>query len=617
MGKMTGQAHNHQLVALLRQQLRRRGLLCAAAGGLLLAACVETPQTGEERAPASDKTSAAHAIDDLDARIDELNRKFGRAFWVAATFPSSDAQAVSASVEAMMRENHVGGLVEIERRFGTAAHDGPPARKLMHLGHRFSHPMPADKKARAALTERIDAFAQTYEAIEVCYQDACYSPMEAERRMSESDDSEERYALWSSLRENTAALNQDFASLAEGLNQAARGWGYANMGEWLVARYERPSGAWADELERLSGELEPLAGALRCHVAAELDVESDGGLIPAPALRSLWGRDWGHLHERVRKDLPAYESLPLNVKERFDSVEAMVRWAEATYRSAGFSALPESFWEHSQFTRPERDISACPRFGANVDWHKDVRLTMCGELNRDDLIWSHGILAFLYYDLAFSEQDWVFRDPPHLGFHFANSDAMELALTPEYLHEQGLLEILPSEEERLSQMLREALRILPRIGYGIAADRWRWEAFSRTASREERNERWRVLRERHQGVSTPESSDNGIEPLAHSLVARNVELLPGALGEVLQYQFYSEACKSAGYEGPLHTCSFYGDEAVAERLWPILEKGASEPWYDVLEAYTSSPNMSAKPLLEYFAPLQEWLAAQNEGRGCG
>jgi len=612
---MAGQAPVVQFIVLLRPGGWRKGLLCVAAGGHLLAACAEAPQRGEERAAATGSESgSAQAIDDLDAGIDELNQKFGRAFWVAATFPSPDAEAVSASVEETMRDRHIRGLADIERRFAAAAHRGSHARKLMHLGHRFQHPMPADKEARAALNERVEAFARAYDEIDICYAGACYSPTQAERRMRETESPEERDALWRALREKTPAFGQDFAGLADGLNEAARSWGYADMGEWLLARYERPADEWAAEVERLSDDLEPLASALRRHVGAELGVSGAGATIPAHALRSLWGRGWGHLHEAVRGELPAYEPLSLDVTGRFETVEEMVRWAEGTYRSAGFPSLPESFWEGSQFTRPKRVISACPQFGTNVDWREDVRLTMCGALDREHLIWSHGILAFLYYDLAFAEQDWAFRDPPHLGFHFANSDAMELALTPRYLHEQGLLEALPAEDETLSRMLFEALRILPRVGYDIAADRWRQEAFSGAAPCEELNERWRILRERHQGVATPEDTGNVNEPLAHVLVVRNVELLPGALGAVLQFQFYKEACESAGHEGPLHECSFYGEEAVAERLWPVLEKGASEPWYDVMEAYTGSPRMSPEPLLEYFAPLRAWLAEKDAER---
>ncbi|MFP4002833.1 MAG: M2 family metallopeptidase [Alphaproteobacteria bacterium] len=76
------------------------------------------------------------------------------------------------------------------------------------------------------------------------------------------------------------------------------------------------------------------------------------------------------------------------------------------------------------------------------------------------------------------------------------------------------------------------------------------------------------------------------------------------------------ACRPAGHEGPLHRCSFYGSEAVAERLWPVLETGSSRPWFEVLEACTGSPEMSAAPLLDYFAPLRDWLERRNAGRTC-
>ena len=45
--------------------------------------------------------------------------------------------------------------------------------------------------------------------------------------------------------------------------------------------------------------------------------------------------------------------------------------------------------------------------------------------------------------------------------------------------------------------------------------------------------------------------------------------------------------------------------------------GASEPWPDALEAFTGTREMSAKPMLEYFAPLMEWLEEQNEGEKAG
>jgi len=49
----------------------------------------------------------------------------------------------------------------------------------------------------------------------------------------------------------------------------------------------------------------------------------------------------------------------------------------------------------------------------------------------------------------------------------------------------------------------------------------------------------------------------------------------------------------------------------------MLGKGASQPWQETLRTLTGGEKMDATPLLEYFAPLQEWLKQQNEGQTCG
>ena len=49
----------------------------------------------------------------------------------------------------------------------------------------------------------------------------------------------------------------------------------------------------------------------------------------------------------------------------------------------------------------------------------------------------------------------------------------------------------------------------------------------------------------------------------------------------------------------------------------MLEMGASKPWPDALEVFTGTREMSAKPMLEYFAPLLKWLNEQNKGETAG
>ena len=89
------------------------------------------------------------------------------------------------------------------------------------------------------------------------------------------------------------------------------------------------------------------------------------------------------------------------------------------------------------------------------------------------------------------------------------------------------------------------------------------------------------------------------------------------LSHVLQFQFYKGLCDAAGYKGPLYNCSFYGNKAAGQKFWAMLEKGASQPWQATLKELTGGEKMDAGAVLEYFAPLQDWLKQQNEGQTCG
>lgn len=43
-----------------------------------------------------------------------------------------------------------------------------------------------------------------------------------------------------------------------------------------------------------------------------------------------------------------------------------------------------------------------------------------------------------------------------------------------------------------------------------------------------------------------------------------------------------------------------------------MKLGASKPWPEAMAMMTGQPKMSAKPLMEYFSPLIDWLEKQNK-----
>jgi peptidyl-dipeptidase A len=46
----------------------------------------------------------------------------------------------------------------------------------------------------------------------------------------------------------------------------------------------------------------------------------------------------------------------------------------------------------------------------------------------------------------------------------------------------------------------------------------------------------------------------------------------------------------------------------------MLEMGQRKPWPDALEALTGERKMDASAILDYFAPLRQWLDEQNAPR---
>ncbi|KAG8242563.1 hypothetical protein J6590_062461 [Homalodisca vitripennis] len=47
----------------------------------------------------------------------------------------------------------------------------------------------------------------------------------------------------------------------------------------------------------------------------------------------------------------------------------------------------------------------------------------------------------------------------------------------------------------------------------------------------------------------------------------------------------------------------------------MLRMGSSKQWQDTIEVMTGQREMDARPLLEYFQPLYDWLVEENKRTG--
>jgi peptidyl-dipeptidase A len=149
-------------------------------------------------------------------------------------------------------------------------------------------------------------------------------------------------------------------------------------------------------------------------------------------------------------------------------------------------------------------------------------------------------------------------------------------------------------------------------------DRWRWDVFAGTVGPDKYNEHWWALRRKYQGVAEPVArAATDFDPGAKYHIASNTPYIRYFLAAVLQFQFHRALCKKAGFTGPLHECSIYGNKDVGKAFWEMLQLGATKPWQEALFQLTGEKAMDATAVLEYFAPLKTYLETENKGQTCG
>lgn len=63
---------------------------------------------------------------------------------------------------------------------------------------------------------------------------------------------------------------------------------------------------------------------------------------------------------------------------------------------------------------------------------------------------------------------------------------------------------------------------------------------------------------------------------------------------------------------PLHKCDIDGSKAAGDRLRAGLSLGRSVHWSEALREMTGETELKTDALLEYYAPLYEFLKKENE-----
>jgi len=604
-----------------------------------LAVSLATPAMADHHAAGTEAAASAYPMTpqgaaDWVAMVEkdmfDFSVEYGRVLWLNNTYIVHDSDQLAAKYGAEATEKSVRYANEAAKYARVEGLDAEVARKLDILRNGIVMPAPVRDGAATELNEIATKLGSAYGKGKGTLNGEEINGSDIEAEMGNLDRTPAELAeMWASWHDNVGAPTRgDYQRMIAIANEGSKELGFADLGAMWRSNYDMDPDQFAAETERMWQEVKPLYMALHTYVRGKLnakygaEVQPATGPIRADLLGNMWAQEWGNIYPLVAPEGAGdigYDLTDLITAKGLDEIE-MVRTGEQFFSSLGFEPLPETFWERSQFVKPQDREVVCHASAWDVDNVDDLRIKMCIKKNADDFITIHHELGHNYYQRAYNQQDYLHLNGANDGFHEAIGDMIALSITPEYLVQIDMLDEadVPSADKDIGLLLRQAMDKVAFLPFGLMVDRYRWGLFDGSIPADQLNKGWNDLRLEYQGIVPPvERDESGFDAGAKYHIPGNVPYTRYFLARILQFQFFKAACDQAGWEGPLHRCSFYGNEEVGKNLNAMLEMGASKPWPDALEAFTGERQMSGAAMAEYFAPLKAWLDEQNAGMAEG
>ncbi|MBX9796391.1 M2 family metallopeptidase [Sphingomonas sp.] len=596
----------------------------------LAAALAATPALAQSKGePAPNAATADAFIRDAEKQLADLSVDVARISWVNATYITEDTDALAAKAGAQVTELAVKLALQAAKLQKVTGLSPDTARKLDLLRGGITLPAPTRAGAADELSTLVTRMSSAYGKGKGTLGGQPINGSDIEAAMGTERDPERLKEMWVSWHDNVGApLRKDYARAATIANQGATELGYKDVGAMWRSGYDMSPAEFAQLTDKLWREVEPLYKSLHAYVRAKLNakygdaVQPKTGPIRADLLGNMWAQEWGDIYDLVAPkgagDL-GYDIGALLKEKGYDPVK-MVKAGEGFYSSLGMAPLPETFWTRSQIVKPADREVICHASAWDIDNLDDIRIKMCTKVNSGDFVTIHHELGHNYYQRAYKGQPFLYKNGANDGFHEAIGDFVALSITPQYLVDISLLDPakVPSEDKDIGLLLRQAMDKVAFLPFGLLIDKWRWGVFSGAIRTSDYQTAWDALRLQYQGIKPPvERDETRFDPGAKYHIPAGVPYTRYFLARLLQFQFYAAACKQAGWTGPLHRCSFYGNKEVGAKLNAMLELGQSKPWPEALKAFTGTSEISGLAMAEYFAPLKAWLDEQNKGKPQG
>ena len=585
-------------------------------------------------APSSEQTLSDQDLEEFLANVELENKKDGpviySASWISSNFITYDSQKVIADYGTKST------LKSLERSREAASFDGLDTSKenqrmLNILKSSFVMPPPLDEELASELSEITTSLEAMYGSGEYCFDgEECYDLEAFESIIDNSRDPKELLRAWEGWHEIGKPMKPMYMRMVDIGNQGSVDLGYEGLSDLWFSKYDMPAEDFLDDTDRVWSEVKPLYDALHCHVRAKLnehygdEVISKTGSLPVHMLGNMWGQSWSNIYDLVYEEKldSKYIDVTKIINEKSLSEIEMVEYAEDFFISMGFKPLPKTFWERSLFVKPRDRSVVCHASAWNLDpANNDLRIKMCIEKNEEDFITIHHELGHIFYYQAYNHIPTVFQAGANDGFHEAFGDLLTLSITPDYLVDIGFISEDDAEEAKqdpIGLLMKQALDGVVIVPWALMLDKWRSGVFDGEIDESNLNSSWWSLREEYQGINTSyERSENYFDPGAKYHIPGNTPYTRYYLASIMQYQFHEALCNLIDYDGYLHECSIYGNKEAGDRIISTMAMGQSLPWQDAFENLTGSRQLSGKSIMNYYAPLKEWLDEENKNRTCG
>jgi len=592
---------------------------------------VTAPDAQRRRSGANQPTLSTDERSALDTFLADHNDRYRDLWtakeggaWIASTNITAENSAHRVATEQALA-SYIGSVAVIEqlRRWRGRAELNELDRRQLEVAWQEAAHYPAtipDTVNALLATEAVledSLFAHDYWLTLPGADPRRVSPNQIDSLLVVNDDLPTRQAVWECSKEVGPGLRPGLVRVRDLRNTLAREMDFRSFFDLETADY----GMSDDEMLGLCAEviedIKPLYDQLHCWMRYELAARygvAPPRLIPAHWLGNRWGQSWPGIVEGIDLDALFAEVTPQWIMEQ----------GERFYVSLGFAELPATFWERSDLFPLAPDATRKKNTHASA-WHidldQDVRSLMSVENNFRWFGTAHHELGHIYYYLAYARPEVppLLRRGANRAFHEGIGSLIEVATTQvPYLVQVGLLDASEAPDRvrwLLSQALVGPIVFLP-FACGTMTH-WEYDFYSGDLPAGELNARWWEHAARFQGIAPPgRRGEEHLDPATKTHVVDDpAQYYDYALSDVLLHQLHRYICREI-LETDVWSASYFGRQDVGIYLDSILSLGATRDWQRLLKAATGE-ELSSQALLEYFAPLQEWLVEQNTGREVG